>query len=378
MEIFDRIPDISFIGNLSLEDEERALIEAYEKKYKELTGVEKYSLPLASPYRLIIKAVALQLFQGFMWLDNMGKMNLLKYARGEYLDELAVAFGIVRKNGEKAKTKIRFTLSSPVASVVTIPSGTRCTNGVIYFETTEFAQVNIGNTYVDINAECTEIGVKANGLTEGTINSLVDSVAYVASVSNRTVSKYGTNIESDEDLRERVYLAPSIYSVAGSSAAYEYWVREFSVNIADVKITNPRPREVDIRVVLKYGQVADSDFCERLKKFLDNKRPLTDLVQVSAPDLLNYNINVKYWVNASDKANTTAIQGAVKEAIDTYIKWQDGKIGRDINASKLISLMVEAGAKRVDVVEPNFSTVADTQAPKIGTCTVTYGGIEDD
>jgi putative bacteriophage tail fiber protein len=44
----------------------------------------------------------------------------------------------------------------------------------------------------------------------------------------------------------------------------------------------------------------------------------------------------------------------------------------------LISLMVEAGAKRVDVVEPNFSTVADTQAPKIGTCTVTYGGIEDD
>ena len=111
---------------------------------------------------------------------------------------------------------------------------------------------------------------------------------------------------------------------------------------------------------------------------MDNRRPLTDLVQVSAPDLLNYNINVKYWVNASDKANTTAIQGAVKEAIDTYIKWQDGKIGRDINASKLISLMVEAGAKRVDVVEPNFSAVADTQAPKIGTCTVTYGGIEDD
>ena len=313
-----------------------------------------------------------------MWLDNMGKMNLLKYARGEYLDELAVAFGIVRKNGEKAKTKIRFTLSSPVASVVTIPAGTRCTNGVIYFETTEFAQVSTGNTYVDINAECTEIGVKANGLTEGTINSLVDSVAYVASVSNLTVSKYGTNIESDEDLRERVYLAPSIYSVAGSSAAYEYWVREFSANIADVKITNPRPREVDIRVVLKYGQVADGDFCERLKKFLDDKRPLTDLVQVSAPDLLNYNINVKYWVNASDKTNTTAIQGAVKEAIDTYIKWQDGKIGRDINASKLISLMVEAGAKRVDVVEPNFSAVADTQAPKIGTCTVTYGGIEDD
>ena len=150
--------------------------------------------------------------------------------------------------------------------------------------------------------------------------------------------------------------------------------------MADVKVTNPSPRVVDIRVVLKNGVLPDESFCNGLKEYLsaEDRRPLTDLVNVSAPKQTSYNIDLTYYINSSDKANATAIQKAVNEAIDTYIAWQGSKIGRDINPSQLIRLMLNAGAKRVDVRMPSFSTVADTDLAFLKDKTVTYGGLEDD
>ena len=42
-----------------------------------------------------------------------------------------------------------------------------------------------------------------------------------------------------------------------------------------------------------------------------------------------------------------------------YIAWQSGKLGRDVNPSKLISLLMQTGIKRVDVRSPVFTSLRD-------------------
>lgn len=381
MNILDRIPDVSFIDDIGIEKLQEELINDYEEEYKKITNNQNYVLPKASPYRIILNALALQLYQGFRWLDNMGKMNLLKYSRNEYLDQLGIAFGITRKQGEAAKTRIRFILSEQRDRDIHIPKGTRCTtSNSMYFETIEETEIMAGEIQKDIDCVCSVKGNVGNGIKIGEISILVDSVPYIKEVKNISVTEYGTDIESDEDLKERIYLASSNFSVAGPEGAYIYFVKEYSSLISDVRVTNPSPRLVDIRVILKGGKLPTTDFLEGLKKYISasNKRPLTDLVNVEAPKQYTYDIDLTYSIASSSKANESAINKLVEEAIEQYIEWQGSVIGRDINPSKLIALIINAGAKRVEVLSPKFTKIEDTNIAISGGKKIRYEGIEDD
>ena len=69
---------------------------------------------------------------------------------------------------------------------------------------------------------------------------------------------------------------------------------------------------------------------------------------------------------------------AVAQAVEDYKVWQRA-IGRDINPSKLVAMVMEAGAKRVTVTAPAYTAVAATKVSALqGEATVTYGGLEDD
>ena len=91
-----------------------------------------------------------------------------------------------------------------------------------------------------MRALCTENGVDGNELLPGQVNVLVDLIPYVESVSNTTKTSGGADLESDESLAERIFLAPSGYSVAGPDDAYKYWTKTYSQTIGDVKVTSPR------------------------------------------------------------------------------------------------------------------------------------------
>ena len=71
-------------------------------------------------------------------------------------------------------------------------------------------------------------------------------------------------------------------------------------------------------------------------------------------------------------------QAAVAQAVADYQTWQRA-IGRDINPSKLVALVMEAGAKRVTVTAPTYTAVAATKVSALqGEAVISYGGLEDD
>lgn len=373
------IPDVSFIDNLSLEELQNQMISDYLEKLSEITG-KKQELSLASPYRMILYAITLQHYQMYQYIENAGKMNLIKYAVGDFLDNIAALRGVKREEGACALTTLRFRIDDAMESVITIPKGTRVSGNGITFQTVDTAEIKQGECYVDIGACCTEYGSKGNGYMPGEISQLIDALPYVDEATNIKETSGGADIESDEHLAERVYLAPAGYSVAGPEDAYIYFVKESNPLITDVRVTSPNPAEVEIRFIIGSGEIPDENIIAAVQEYISakDKRPLTDQVQVIAPEKHNYNVKVKYWIDANQETVEQEIQKQVDDAVMAYIAWQNSKIGKDIDPSYLIHLMVQAGARRVEVTEPVYAAVDSDSVPQAAETKITFGGVEDD
>ena len=381
IEELQNLPDISFIDNMTIDEIQKKLVSEYENSITAITG-NKYVLPQADKFRIIINSIALILYQNLQCIDRAGKQNTLKYAYGEYLDNKAAEKGVVRKTAKAATLNVKFSLETARSSSTLIPKGTRVSNDSdIYFETQNSEKIAAGNTDIVISCVCTEVGTLGNNIQIGEITTLVDPVTYINEVVNTTVSTGGTDDEDDDSLRERVFLAPSSYTTTGSADAYIYHCKLFSNDIADVIATSDvGSAVVNIIVLLKNGVIPEEELITQLQEYLnsDSIKTLTDKVVVAAPSVKKYDINLTYYINKSDRSKALLIQKNVEKAINEYILWQNSKIGRDINPDKLIEKIIAAGAKRVAISSPLYQACNQAEVPQLDNRSITYGGIEDD
>lgn len=375
---FSDYPEVSFIENTSFSDLQERLIHDYEEKYREVTG-EEVSLGLADPYRLILYSCAVAIYQGYQYEDKAGKMGLLKYSTGEFLDNLAAFKKVKRNEAAPARTVIRFTLADKVERTVLIPKGTRVKGPDLYFITTKKSEIKSGQLYTDIAAECEQSGTIGNGYLPGEIKWLTDLLPYTMKVSNIVTTSGGADRENDEELAERIYLSPVSYSTAGPERAYEYWVKTFSPAIGECRITSESPGEVDIYVTMADGTIPDDVFLKNLETYLSdsNIRPLTDHVVVKKPEEIKYNIELIYYIRNEDRDKEETMKEAVSIACNNYITWQK-KVGRDINPAQLLYYIMGTGVKMADIVEPVFTEVPDSALAVPDKITLTYGGRRDD
>lgn len=381
IEELQNLPEISFIDDMTIDELQKKLVSEYENSITAITG-NKYVLPKADKFRIIINSIALILYQNLQCIDRAGKQNTLKYAYGEYLDNKAAEKGVVRKTAKAATVNVKFSLEAARSSSTLIPKGTRVSNDSdIYFETQNSEEIAAGNTDIVISCVCTESGTLGNNIQIGEITTLVDPVAYISEVVNTTVSTGGTDEEDDDSLRERVFLAPSSYTTTGSADAYIYHCKLFSNDIADVIATSDvGSAVVNIIVLLKNGVIPEEELITQLQEYLNSNsiKTLTDKVVVAAPSVKKYDINLTYYINKSDRSKALLIQKNVEKAINEYILWQNSKIGRDINPDKLIEKIIAAGAKRVAISSPLYQACNQAEVPQLDNRSITYGGIEDD
>lgn len=374
-------PDISFIDNKTIEDVRDEMVADYEEYMTKATG-QTVTLPRSSPHRGVLYAAALQIYQAFQYIDRAGKQSLLKYSYSDFLDNLGLLKGVTRSPATAAVTTLRFTVSAVRQVATAIPKGTRVSaGGSVYFATDEYAEIPAGGSTVDVPATCTDAGTEGNDLAAGDLTTMVDPLPYVASVTNTTATEGGADVESDDDLAERIYLAPGAYSTAGPEDGYLFHAKQFNPSIGDVVATsNQAAGTVDIVFIMSDGKTPGTEMINGLKEYLNGKtrRPMTDLVNVSAPAEVTYTVDLTYYINRSDSARAVAIQEAVQTAVDDYLTWQR-TIGRDINPSKLVALVMAAGAKRVTVTAPTYTTVDAIKVSALsGSPTISYGGLEDD
>lgn len=380
LNTIDNLPDISFIDGLTLEDLQSKILTDFVAKYQEVTG-KKIQLSKSDPNRIIMLSCAQIIYQGLQNIDKAGKMNFLKYAYDDYLENMGALKKVTRNPAKFAQVPVKFTLSGKREAATSIPQGTRVTAAYeVYFATIEYAEIPAGETEITVMTECTEAGTIGNDFAAGELTTLVDPIGFISKVSNTEKSTGGTEVESDQNMAERIYLAPSSFSTAGPDDAYEYWVKDSNPNIGDVKITSPVPGVVDIRFVMTDGTVPDDTTIAAVTAAVNQrgKRPLTDQVQVKKPEIEEYSIDVTYYINTSDSNAATAIQAQVESAVEKYKLWQASKVGRDINPDELIANINDAGAKRAVVRAPVFRVIGETAKAQCSGVNVIYGGLEDD
>lgn len=368
------LPDISF-APLSTKEVESAVITAYER----LTGV---TLQPADPVRLFLESLAYVIGIQNGLIDLAGKQNLLAYARGAHLEHIGAPMGVGRIPAQPARVMLRFSVPEVLDFAVPIPAGTRAAtrNGAIIFATAVATEIPAGELSIDVVAFCTVPGAAATGLVPGQIAELLDRLPWVFGVSNVSVSSDGADVEDDDRLRERIRLAPESYATAGPEGAYRALVLAVSQEIAEVAVDTPSPGVVDIRFVLRHGELPDQTMVDLVLQSLSDEkvRPLTDHVLVGAPDVVEYAVAGRWYLRRADAALLGGVTMAVEQATERYRLWQRGKPGRDINPTRLISLLEQAGAKRVELDSPAFAPLSATQIARETSLELAFGGLEDE
>lgn len=367
-------PDISFVDS-DTETVANEMIQSYEAK----TGRTLYP---ADPARLMILWAASIIVQERVNIDFSAKQNVPRYATGDYLDSLAELFkDTERLEPETAKTTLRFTLSIALDVATIIPAGTRATvDGNIVFSTTESLTIPAGSISGDVAAVCLTAGEAGNGFVPGQVNQLIDIFPYYDSVENITETAGGADRESDASFYERLRQSVETFSTAGPVGGYEYYAKTASALIADVKATSPEPGVVDVRILLQGGELPGEEIINAVLEILtaDDVRPLTDVVRVAAPETVDFDIDVTYYTQAGSAISDETVAANVADAISKYKAWQSEKMGRDVNPSQLYYLLMQTGAKRVEVRSPVFTRVSDNAVAKVVQENVVNGGAESE
>lgn len=364
------IPDIDFV-NVDAQEIENAVFDAYQN----ITG---RTLAQGDPVRLFLLFQADVIIRLLNKINFTAKQNLLKYATGDNLDVLAANAWTTRIAASAAHTTLKATLSAVREKETIIPKGTRVsTQDNIAFETDAALIIKAGEQAGTVAATCTRTGTIGNNFRVGEICNIVDPVAYVDTMVNTTFSEGGSDTETDDSLRERTWEAPETLSVAGPEGAYKARAKAANSSIIDVYVDSPSPGVVRVVPLLVGGEVPGEEILAEVQKELsaDSVRPLTDYVQTRAPTVVSYDISATYYID--DDADAATVQTTVTAAVSNFAAWQRARLGRDINPSRLVQmLMGVSGVKRVDVTKPAFTVLSNTQVAHEKTVNVVMAGSE--
>ncbi len=104
------------------------------------------------------------------------------------------------------------------------------------------------------------------------------------------------------------------FSTAGPDGAYDFWAKTASSAIIDVAVYSPTPGVVHIRPLLENGELPNEGILQEVLNACSdkNRRPLTDKVEVLAPEQIKYNIVGTYYISTEN----ISIENTLKEKIE--------------------------------------------------------------
>ena len=334
----------------------------------------------ADPLRLLLNSLLAIIIQQRLMIDEVAKMNLLAFSKGEYLERLGDLVGVERLPAAYATTTVEIKLAAAREQATTIKKGTRITaDNVIFFALDKDVIFAAGKTKKTCAATCLTVGEAGNNFLPGEIDKIVDPQPFLLSIVNTTKSEGGADIENDDSLRDRIHEAPESFSNAGSYGAYKFWAKSASALISDVAVDSSEPGKVEVYVLLKGGVLPEEEMLQAVYKKLsaDTIRPLTDQVSVLAPEVVEYDLDVSYWLDEADQTQAAQIIEDADKAVEEYIAYQSEKIGRDINPDELIHRLKAAGVKRVEIRKPKFTVLDKFSVAQLADKSVAFKGLEE-
>lgn len=346
------------------DDPEKILAELIAD-YEQRTGK---TLQPAHIERLLINSFAYRETLTRQEINEAYRQQHVRFATGLMLDLCGDDVNTPRLEASAARCTIRFQAAEFVGEV-NIPIGTQISVGDVVFATIEQGQLSSNRPQMDLQAECTQTGIRGNGWSIGQINTIQTALSGANTISahNISIPTGGAETESDDAYRERVLLAPESFSVAGSVGAYQYWARAVSPAICDVHVANALDNlgnaiggTVAVTVLTKTGLPSDELIAQvRTELSGEKKRPLCDTVVVNVPETVDYALNAELVLFTG--ANALEVKTTAEKAWASYESQRREKLGGDIVPLDIQKVLQVAGVYNVVLTAPTLQIIQPNQ-----------------
>lgn len=294
--------------------------------------------------------------------QDLVNMAFVKNGYFNYLDAKCGEYGISRKQGTKAAGEVIFTGEN----------GTLISNGSILFvDDLYFVVLNdatIAENQAELVVEALEVGKQYN-LSANTRLTTTEPINGVNDIYVKSNFKNGTDIESDEDLRERFFTTVKKSYTSGNVAHYEMWTLEVdgtgACNVYPLKNGNGT---VEIVITNSDMLGASSELIEKVKANIERKRPIgASVTVVSATEKA---INVSATIRLVKGYDIEEVKAEFATKLTQYLKEIAFK-DTYVSTARLGNLLLDTTGvfdyADFKVNEANSNIIlSDTDVPKVG------------
>lgn len=281
----------------------------------------------------MISPIAVEFARTYMEFEHILNILFVTDSYGEYLDKRANEFGIYRKMGTKANGIVRIY----GAEDIVIPrNATLTTNTGLIFIVSR--QDYIKEEYVDLVVEASEIGeiynIDADELWSTTISDGVNTIE-VNRIENTSKFVGGVEIESDEQLRERILEQARNPATSGNEQDYINWCKEIDgvFNVTVRPLWNG-PNTVKLIISDEDKQPLPESIVTKCDEYIQSIRPIGANVTVSNPSIFYVDISITAYTSM----NTEDIKNQIKYVTVENLKYCTDKIRLNSLGAEYLSI----------------------------------------
>jgi uncharacterized phage protein gp47/JayE len=313
-----------------------------KKSYREIvdtiiSNLEKRSqltdFSVGSVTRTFVEAISIEIARLYDEIENAYDSGFIDTAQGKSLDLVVALLGLTRKSAQFATGTVTFTRANP-SREVTIPVGTRVSTRsldsgkVKLFETVEIGHLPRGQRDVDVRVRALFPG--EDGIADfDTITELESPIVGVDSVTNKKPTTFGTDRESDEELRLR---AKSTILSAGKVTIESMRNAILAIpgvrSVTVLEMPHDIPGEIDI--IIDGIDLDDRTTYTHVMDVVNKNRPIGIKVNVKSTTIVR--VYVEIFVKLKSEEDVTV---EIMKVVSEYLSSLD--IGEPIIRNKLIS-----------------------------------------
>lgn len=333
----------------------KSIEEIYEEMlsiFRKETGAEASAV---SDLSVRLYAVAAQVYGLYTQAEWLSRQCFPQTAQAEWLDRHAALRGLERRGAVSSEGSIRFSVTAPAVTDLTIPKGTVCTTaGLVRFETTQEAKLDAGETAVLVPARAVEPG-EAGNVPAGSILAMAVPPVGVGACVNPEPFIGGADIEDDDALRSRV-LETYRRMPNGANAAY-YEKEALSLDGVCACTVLPRNRgrgTVDVVVSSAAGKPGEA-LLAKLQEHFEQRREIAVDVLVKAPKIKQ--VAVKATIHVAEGCDPEQVKAGVEKAVGEF--FSGALLGQSVPLARLNQLIFsQKGVSNCKITAPTSDQTA--------------------
>lgn len=258
-------------------------------------------------------------------LQNFLKLAFPQTSYGIYLDYLGETRGVFRLQPTKATGII--TVKGSEGTI--IPKGTVfSTSASDTLQPIEF--ISIKDKEIDatgtclVEAECNQAGIIGN-VIKGSIDVIVSPIKNISSIKNEEDFRNGTDVEDEEDFRQRIMESYMNIASSGNPAHYEKWAKEVNgVGYAKCYPLWNGEGTVKVSILDANGDIANQDLINKVQEYIaplvenrHGKAPIGAKVTITTPSYLMIDVKANFTIKRD--YDETEVLERLKVKIDKYL-----------------------------------------------------------